>query len=282
LPFAEAFRLSAAISRPPAGAGASHVDRRRVIEVAIPAFLYQTSPAVPAAAMQTLGTRLRLVARLDVEPDAVEQVLAAVFESQFAHLFHPSLEHTVLRGPARKHLHPAAVEFLERREPAVTQQTVDELSSSLSVIGALAGGALFLVQGIRQRQRAKRDAVIAEYLTRVADAERRIVEIELAADLAVEPLMTLQRELLELKREALGHFTSGAVTEAAALSDLLAPVNAAREHVGELLLHARERFEEAQGTKRDQARAAWEEAAERSAEQAEHAADDQLGGATTT
>ena len=282
LPFAEAFRLNAVIADETGRGAEAHVDRRRVIEVKVPAFLYQTHPAVPAAAMPTLGTRLQLVARSDTPADAIDRMLAAIFESAFAHLFHPSLEHDTLARASRRHLHPAAVEFLERREPAITQDTVDELSNSLSVLGALGGGALFLVQGLRQRRRAQRDAVIARYLQRVADAERRIVEIELAADLAIEPLMTLQRELLELKREALGYFTSGALEEASALSDLLEPVNAARVHVGDLLLHARDQLQASPPTERAEARSAWEDAAERSAEHVEREAEDQAGGATTT
>jgi hypothetical protein len=232
------------------------------------------NPAVPAAPLATLGTRMRLVARTELDAAAIARVLEAVFHSPFAHLFHPSLEHEVLARAPRNRLHPAAVAFLERNEPAVTGEAVDELSNTLSVVGALIGGVAFLVQGWRQRRRAGRDALIARHLQRVVDAERRLVEIELAADLAVEPLMALQRELLELKNEALAHFKSGAITDPAALPSLLDPVNAARVQVGELLLHARDALEEQQGGARGTARAAWRDAAARSAEEAERPEDD--------
>ena len=269
LPFAEALRLNAIIT-PDAETGAGAlVDRRRVIDASIPAFLYQADPPVPAAPLPTLGTRLRLVAHTELDAATVDRVLEAVFHSSFAHLFHPSLEHEVLARAPRGSLHPAAIAFLERHEPAVTQEAVDELSNSLSVVGALVGGGAFLLQGWRQRRRAARDGVIARYLLRVAEMERRIVEIELAAELAVEPLMALQRELLELKSEALDSFTSGAIAEPAALSSLLEPVNAARVHVGELLLHVRESIDGQQAGARRSARAAWADAGERSAEEVE-------------
>jgi uncharacterized protein len=281
LPFAEAFRLDAIITPEAQEGEAARVDRRRVGDASIPAFLYQANPAVPAQPLPTIGAQLQLVARTEADAAAVEHVLEAVYHSPFAHLFHPSLEHTVLQQAPRHRMHPAAIAFLARNEPAVTHETVDELSNTLSVLGALVGGGAFLLQGWRQRRRAARDAMIARYLLRVAEAERRIVETELAADLAVEPLMKLQRELLELKSEALGWFTSGAIAEPEALSDLLAPVNAARAHVGDLLLHAREAIEEQPAAERRTAREAWTDAAE-------HAADEsaspppQPGGAVTT
>ena len=72
--------------------------------------------------------------------------------------------------------------------------------------------------------------------------------------------MALQRDLLQLQGEALERFAAGELGNRATLSDLLAPLNAAREHVGELLLHVRENIEEMADSEGRTPRALWLEA----------------------
>ena len=81
-------------------------------------------------------------------------------------------------------------------------------------------------------------------LLRVADIERRIAALELFATLQLELLAELQRELLELKSEALDRSAAGDLGDQAAISDLTTPIDAARGHIGSLILHIRENPEE--------------------------------------
>jgi hypothetical protein len=96
-------------------------------------------------------------------------------------------------------------------------------------------------------------------MLRVARIERRVVELELAASLELEPLVALQRELLTLKSDALESFAAGDLGSQAALSDVLAPVNAAREHVGDLILHVRDNLEEVAETRGVASEKLWDE-----------------------
>jgi len=97
-------------------------------------------------------------------------------------------------------------------------------------------------------------------MLRVADVARKAVELELAASIELAPLMALQRDLLQLQGEALERFAAGELGSRATLSDLLAPLNAAREHVGDLLLHVRENIEEMADSEGRPRRALWLEA----------------------
>jgi NAD(P)-dependent dehydrogenase (short-subunit alcohol dehydrogenase family) len=63
-----------------------------------------------------------------------------------------------------------------------------------------------------------------------------VAALELSATLQLEPLAELQRDLLELKTEALDRFASGDLGDQAAISDLTTPINAARDHIGSLIL----------------------------------------------
>jgi hypothetical protein len=97
-------------------------------------------------------------------------------------------------------------------------------------------------------------------MLRVAEVERKAVELELTAGLELEPLISLQRDLLQLQSEALERFAAGELGGQATLSDLLAPVNAARDHVGDLLLHVRENIEESAASEGRTPSALWAEA----------------------
>jgi TRAP-type uncharacterized transport system substrate-binding protein len=261
LPFAEAFRLQGVLA-----AGDPGRERRLATEAVIPPFLYQAEPAVPAAPLPTLGARLLLLAHERVSAATVERVLEAAFDTRFARMFHPGLDRAHLAALPRHELHPGAIAYLDDREPAITGEAVDDLSNSLSVVGALLGGGAFLLQGWRQHQRARREQIVADHLLRVAEVERRIVESELSASLDLDALIAVQRELLTLKSEALERFTSGVLDDRSLLSNLLDPIDAARAHVGELLLHVRVQLEGEAKRAGHSSSAVWNEAAGETAE----------------
>jgi len=261
LPFAEAFRMQAILAEDETAGGQHHAGVRRLVtEVSIPPFLYRTRPAVPAEPLPTLGARLLLLTHERVENATIEHVLGAIYETRLTRLLHPTLDHSVLSGTPRRELHAGTVEYLAQREPAITGEVVSDASNTLSVLATLLGGGLFLVQGWRQRQRARREQVATEYLLRVAGVERRVVESELAATLDLDALIALQREILELKSEVLDRFTEGALDDAA-LGGLLDSIRASREHVGELLLHVRSQLEEQAQVGGRASSAVWKEAA---------------------
>jgi methyl-accepting chemotaxis protein len=175
----------------------------------------------------------------------------------------PALDRNLLTLPSRLEPHAGTVAYLRRDLPYVTDDAVNALSNSLSILGALAGGGLFLWQWWRQRTRARRDETFGNYMVRVADVERRIATLELSATLELEPLAELQRELLELKSEALDRFAAGDLGDQAALSDLLSPINSARDHIGGLILHIRDNLEERAETEGRTATALWTEEIEK-------------------
>ena len=95
----------------------------------------------------------------------------------------------------------------------------------------------------RQQRQARCDQTFGTYMLRVADIERRVAVLELSATLELEPLAGLQREVLELKSEVLERFAAGELGQAV-LSDLITPVNAAQDHLGELILFVRDNLRE--------------------------------------
>jgi TRAP-type uncharacterized transport system substrate-binding protein len=285
LPFAEALRLQSILEDDDPTDADDAIDRRLIADTAIPPFLYQTKPAVPEAALPTLGARLVLIAAPHVSAATVERVLDAAFDTHFARFLHPAIDRSLLATTPRRTLHPGAVEYLVRNEPAITGEMVSDLNNTLGIAGALIGAGAFSVQGWRQRRRAQREQLVARHLLRIAAIERRIVEIELAAELDLDTLIGIQRELLLLKGNVLELFTSGTLDDHAALGGMLAPVDAARRRTGELLLHVREQIEARAQTEGRAAGEVWAEeatSASSAPDDAEAGAAPQPGGAVTT
>jgi hypothetical protein len=260
LAFADAFRSSALLGESAPVGLAAEIERPFVVDTLIPAFAYATDPPTPPAPLHTLGTRLLLVAHSSVSSETIERFIDAAFSSRFAHLVEPPLDHSLLHLPARLSLHQGTLDFKNRDKSVITEESVSALSNSLSVLGALVGGSIFLVSAWRQRIQARTDELFAAYMLRVAEVARKAVELELSASMELAPLITLQRELLQLQGEALERFAAGELGGRATLSDLLAPLNAAREHVGELLLHVRENIEDVAESEGRTPRALWLEA----------------------
>lgn len=175
----------------------------------IPAFTYQREPPVPAEATPTLGARLVLVAHEDVSPATVERVLEVAYGSAFSHRLHQPLDRSELTLPPRLPRHPGALRFAARERPLLSARDAEQLSNTLSIAGALLGAAVFLWQGWRQQRNRRRERVFTSYVLQTAALERRIVALELQASLELEPPIGLQREILQLKSEALERFAAG-------------------------------------------------------------------------
>ena len=261
LPFAESFRLSALVLNERAdGDAVSLVEPQHVVDTEIPAFSYATDPPVPAAPLHTLGTRLLLVAHEAVPIETVILILDTVLHSRLAQVAHPPLDRGVLTTPPRIPLHAGTIEYVRRDQPVITDETIDELNNTVGILGALVGGGLFLWQFLRERRQHRREGVFAECVRGIADIEARVAGLELAATLELEPLVALQRQVLELKAQALERFTAGELGDQAALSDLLTPLNAARDHIANLLLHVREQLEDRAEEEGRTVSAVWTEA----------------------
>ena len=224
LPFADAVRISALLSHDPKDGLAAEIERSSVVDTVIPGFVYGTDPASPPEPLHTLGTRLLLVSNERVSPETVARVLEATFHSRFARIVEPPLDRSVLALPRRLHLHPGTIDFKNRGEPFITANSVADLSNTLSVLGALVGGSIFLWSAWQQRRRARTDALFGAYMLRVAEVERKAVEIELTAGLELEPLISLQRDLLQLQSEALERFAAGGHASSTTASVVSAPM----------------------------------------------------------
>jgi TRAP-type uncharacterized transport system substrate-binding protein len=260
LPFAEAFRLNAIIAEPSPSASHASVDRLSITDTVIPAFTYRTEPAEPPEPLHTLGGRLLLVAHEDVPVESVEIMLEAAFASRFARLAEPHLAHSLLALPPHMARHPGTLKYQRRGDSLITNDAVDELNNTLGILGALLGGGFFVLQWRRERRRSRREETFADCILRVANVERRFAELELGATLELEPLAALERELLQLKSEALERFAAGELGDHTALANLLTPLNAARVHIGELILHVRDNLEERAESEGRTAQAVWAEA----------------------
>ncbi len=243
MPFGEAFRLDSLLAVDAAGQSGPAIARDAVVDTVIPAYTYSTDPPVPEEALPTFGTRLLLVASERVSAAAVERLLEAIFESRFARVAHPPLAPALMQAPPRLPRHAGARLYLARDEPVITNARLGRVNSVLGVLGPLAGGALFLWQWLRQRARSRLEERFGSYLRRVAEIERRMAAHELGAELELEPIAALRRELLELKREMLDRFAAGELGDPALISVLLTPMNAARDQLSDLLLHVREQVE---------------------------------------
>lgn len=245
LPFARAFRLRAVLGQ--ASNDESPYERLELADVGeaeIPAYVYRTEPPEPPGALPTLGAPTLLLAHEAVPSPAIERLLEIVYASPLARIVHPPLDRRSLAARPALRRHEGTSDFLAHDQPLLSAGDVDELNNTLGVAGALIGGMLFLWQALRSARMARRDQLFAGHMLRVAALEQRLVELELDSEPDLDALIALQRALLELKREALDRFARGELGHHRALTELLAPVDDAREHVAALLLHVRERIEE--------------------------------------
>jgi TRAP-type uncharacterized transport system substrate-binding protein len=263
LPFGEAFSLDAFTPELRLGqqpALGPNIDKMQVYNALIPAYTYDVEPAVPAFPIQTLGTRLLLVARKDVDAAAVAKLLDVVFNSGFAYSARPQLSDTLLQLPPELPLHAGTLSYMARNKPLITGDVVDFLEKAVTIGAPLLGALLFFRQWIRQRTRRLRDEGFEHYIFKVTEIERKALQLEMAATLKLRELLPLQQELGHLKSEALARFVSGKIEGEELISGFLTHVNDTRNYLARLVLHVRDNLEEEAQLQGRPLRELWKEA----------------------
>jgi len=256
LPFAPAFGLDD-LEAPPAG---PHVVRRHVFGASIPAYTYEVQPAVPSAAIETLGTRLILVAHRKADKEKVRRLVEVIYESPFARVSRPKLDPDLLEQPPELPWHAGAEEYRRQTKPLFAGDAVDLVEKGLSIFGAVLTALFFLGQWLRRRYLRRRDRGFESYLLKVADVERRAHSLERSPSLDLAALLALQGELGRLKAEALEMFADGELEGESLISGFLAHVSDARDHLTRLILHERDNLEERAATEGRTADSLWREA----------------------
>ena len=260
LPFAEAFALDA-FNDPEGGGSGFVVDKMHVHDAIIPAFTYQVDPVpVPPEPVHTLGARMLLVARDDVDPGAIAGLLGVILETRFARVAKPGLGIDLLDLPPELPLHDGTRAFLRRSKPLIAGDLLDLLDKAATIGAPAIGGALFVWQWYRQRTRRRRDEGFEHYIGRVTEIERRALQLEMDALLELRELLRLQHDLGHLKAEALARFVDGELAGEDLMSGFLAQVNDARNYLARLILHERDNLEEEAKEQGRPLKALWNEA----------------------
>ncbi len=256
LPFGEALSLEAFLQLGESSSGGM-TDKRHLFETRIPAFTYSVNRSEPPQPLTTIGTRLLLIANTRVSNQVVTDLLDSLYNSNFAHAERPPLDATLLDLPSEFPLHSGSILYRQRNKPLIAGDAIDYWEKVLAIAATLAGGTFFLVQWYLRWSQRKREASFAMYIRRVLAIENAAMQTELSAKLDLPELIRLQRELAELKADAVSKFASGELEGEGLVHGFLALVNDARNQLTRLILHERENIEEQAAKQHTDANRIW-------------------------
>jgi hypothetical protein len=264
MPFFDAFVLGALEQDPPTTKRRhdtpSRIERRHVYNAIIPAFTYEVEPGVPAESIQTLGTRVLVVARNDLSSQTVDRLLEVIYGSAFAQLVQPPLDAKSLELAPEMTWHDGTLAYLQRSAPLIAGDLVDLVEKEVSIFGALLGGAFFLIQWLRRSYRRRRERSFESYILRIAAIERQTLELERAEKLDLGALLRLQEAQSQLKNEALERFANGELEGAELISGFITHVDCTRDYLTRLILHERDNLEDQAQLEGRDVHALWREA----------------------
>ncbi len=235
------------------------VDKQHIYTTSIPAFTYSVEPASPPDALQTIGTRLLLVANERVDGEKVKRLLECLYRSNLIKAGRPASDASLLDLPPEFPLHSGAELYRQRNKPIIAGDAIDYLEKVLAIAATVAGGTFFLVQWYLRSIRRSREANFASYMERVIAIEHESMQNELAAQLDLGMLIRLQRELAVLKSDVVSKFAAGDLAGEALINGFLAMVNDARNQLTRLILHQRENIEQLAATQNHPVNEVWRE-----------------------
>jgi TRAP-type uncharacterized transport system substrate-binding protein len=246
LPFAEAFALDSLAVKAAHPGPVSHkgaVVKGRVRATVIPPFTYRVEPPVPAAPLPVIGTRLLLVAHKDVDASAVQQMVEAVYASEFANLSRPALDVKLLELPPEFPWHGGTQTYLQRNAPVVSGMVMDSAQKGFAIFAAAASGLFVLWQWLKMRSRFLLDKGFNKYIRMVSFIEETAVRLDHEGMGNRLHYIELRDQLDQLKSEALARFTDGELAGHELLLGFLVQVNGVRS----LLVHLIDQTDKAPG-----------------------------------
>jgi len=240
LAVADAFRIDWTPGQQLTKVGARSVHRRRIVNATIPQITYQANPPVPKSPIQTLGTRLHLVAHKDTPDAVVEEIIDLIYNSSVAGMTEPPLTLNLMQTAAEFPLHHGAQVYLEKKTPIITERVVEMTEQVLAILGTICGACLFAWQGMLFVRRRRRDRQFLSCVERVGEIENRALQYERKDSMTVYDLVRLQDELNAIKKDMISQFQSGDIEGADTLSGFLMHINDATENLARLILHERQ------------------------------------------
>ena len=115
-------------------------------------------------------------------------------------------------------------------------------------------------QWLWRRSRRRRDRGFEAYILRVAEIERKGLQLERDATLDLHSLLRLRDDLATLKDEALAKFADGELEGEELFSGFLAHVSATRDYLTRLVLHQRDNLEDQAVSQGQRLQSLWREA----------------------
>jgi hypothetical protein len=190
----------------------------------------------------------------------IRRLLEVVFNSPFAQMLQPPLDAKQLESPPELPWHDGTTDYVRRNSPLIAGDVIDLVEKEVSILGVLAGGLFFLAQWMRRRFRRRRERSFEAYILRVAQVERRALDLSRAPALDLGALLQLQDELARIKAEAIDGFASGELEGEELMSGFLVHASDARDFLIRLILHERDNLEDHARAQHRPAEVLWNEA----------------------
>lgn len=224
----------------PYGRGLGYHDST-IVSATIPAMVYSVSPPVPEEDLPSLGNNLLVVAREEVDSEAIERLLEATFDQDLAARANlRDLTREGLQAFPRFPLHAGTLAYIRRNDPVLTSETIDNVESLRSFLVSLAVAVFFIWQWWERRKAIG----FEKYIDEVTSIEDEVLDLDEQRRLDVAKLQQLRERVSRLKSKALREFAQGRLKGEELMSSFLAHVTDVRNHLNALLLHERDRREE--------------------------------------
>lgn len=210
---------------------------RRIERFEIPRMTYLIDPPRPPMTIETIGTRLNLVANKDVPEQIVADLARRVYESEIARVTDQKISWAELPELAEFPLHRGAKAYLADKQPIETGRLIEVTEQLVGISGALLGTLLFVWQWLRRQRSNRRDAAFVDYIDRVIRIENEALSYEDDEQAPIGRLQEMQEELSVLKVELIDRFRDGVLEGTEMLSSFLKHANDTSELISRIILH---------------------------------------------
>lgn len=171
------------------------------------AYMYNVNPAVPPTDIHTVGVNLHLVANRNVDPRAIFQVLESLFNPAMDARLRMKLDEATLATPSGFPLSEGTKRFLERKNPLLSSDTLDQIKALFGLVLSVMSTILVVYKWFRgepiEAEKITDDAFFVERLEQVARMHRDLAPAQTETSAKTPSLHDLHAELSVLRADVL-------------------------------------------------------------------------------
>lgn len=193
-------------------------------------YTYNTTPAVPATDIKSIGVNLHLVVNRTIDSRAVFKVLETLYSPKVESRLRMRFDERNLTIPSGYPLSEGTLAFLNRGQPLFSAKTLDALKSIFGLVMTSLSAFIVLMRWFKGQQSSD-DKAFKGYSKQVGEIEKAARTLDSTPDATLADIQAVEAKLSALKEKVLTDYPAGMFKDSSVVEKVMVGIADTRTYV---------------------------------------------------